>query len=578
MRRLALALVLGISVTLLGYSQDQGKTNLSGTQEEIARSYKALEGTLIKIASKLERTGTKEGIEKSRIILRALQEAREKDIAPNLAQLAETIKDPDVTKLRNAVEKGGNVKQDLETLLAALLSERSSKEHTEYLKNLVKELEKAIRDQKVAISKNQSDAVDKADAKKAQEVAEKQVEKILQQIRDYEAKSAPKDAKQGEQKPSDKKPSDKNSDKKTDPKKGEPKQGDPKKGEPKQGEPKTGEPKSGEPKSGEPKSGEPKEGKPKEGEPKEGQPKDGQPKDGEPKDGEQKDGNKQKQDQQQQNEEQDAGVPRKRIQDAQDSQSKAKNKIDKDERKDALNDQEDAKTKLEQARKKLEQILRQMREEEIERVLADLQKRCEKMKQMQEIVNAGTRQIHTRIYSLGKAEREDEQNSRRLGEDEDKIIHEADNAIAVIEAEGTAVAFIEVFHQVRNDMIQVSRRLGRIDVGSATQMIEDDIITTLNEMIEAFKKQQQEQRDKKQNQQQQQQQQQNQQDLIDKLAELRMIRAMQLRVNNRTQQWAKQYEGEVARDPAIMLELNDLGRRQLRIHNVTENIAKGRNK
>lgn len=545
--------VLGISLfafTLSTSAQD-GKTsppNLSGSQDDIARNYKALEGTLIKIAGKLERTGTKEGVEKSRIILRALQEAREKDIAPNLNQLAETLKDPDVTKLRNAVEKGGVVRQDLEALLAALLSERSSKEHVEYLKNLIKELEKAIRDQKVAISKNQSSAVDKEDAKKAQEVAEKQVQKILQQIKDYEAKTGPKPG---------------------DPKDGKPQDNKPKDGKPNKSDPKDGKPKDGQ---GQPKDGPPKDGKPKDGQAKDGQPKEGQPKDGEPKDGE---GSKSKPGDKK-DDEQDAGVPKKRIQDANESQSKAKDKIEKNERQEAVNDQEDAKTKLEQARKKLEEILRQMREEEIERVLADLQKRCEKMLQMQEIVNAGTKQIHTRIYSLGKPEREDEQNSRRLSEDEDKIVHEADNAIAVIEAEGTAVAFIEVFHQVRNDMMQVSRRLGRVDPGQETQMIEDDVVVTLKEMIEAFKKQQQEQRDKKETQQ-------NNgtpppQELIDKLAELRMIKAMQMRVNTRTVQWSKRYEGEEARDPVIIIELNDLAKRQLRIWNVTDNIAKGRNK
>lgn len=125
-------------------------------------------------------------------------------------------------------------------------------------------------------------------------------------------------------------------------------------------------------------------------------------------------------------------------------------------------------------------------------------------------------------------------------------------------------------------MMQVSRRLGRIDPGQETQLIEDDIVVTLKEMIDAFKKQQQEQRDKKQTQE-------NNgnpppQELIDKLAELRMIKAMQMRVNTRTTQWSKRYEGEEARDPAIVHELNDLAKRQLRIWNVTDNIAKGRNK
>ncbi|MBL8824462.1 MAG: hypothetical protein JNJ77_17880 [Planctomycetia bacterium] len=583
MRRIiALTVFLAGSITLLTWGQDQGKQpplNLSGTQDDIARSYKALEGTLIKIASKLERTGTKEGVEKSRIILRALQEAREKDIAINLTQLADVLKEPDIARLKNAVEKGGAIKGDLEALLTALLSERSSKEHVEYLKQLVKELEKAIRDQKVAISKNQSSAVDKEDAKKAQEVAEKQVQKILQQIKDYEAKTGPKPGEQKDGKPGENKPNSKSDQKDKEQKSKDQQDRNPPEKKDSKPQDKSAPSKDGKPKPGESKDGQSKEGQSKEGEQKEGEQKEGQSKEGQPKEAEGKEGlsGKSKPGEQKE-EEQDAGVPRKRIQDANDSQSKAREKIEKNERKNAINDQEDAKTKLEQARKKLEEILRQMREEEIERVLADLQKRCEKMLQMQEIINAGTKQVQARIISQGKSEREDEQVCRRLSEDEDKVLHEADNAIAVIEAEGTAVAFIEVFHQVRNDIMQVSRRLGRIDAGQETQLIEEDIIATLKEMIEAFKKQQQEQRDKKESEQNNNNNNSNSQELIDKLAELRMIKAMQLRVNIRTTQWGKRYEGEQAQEPAIVQELNDLAKRQLRIWNVTDNIAKGRNK
>jgi len=541
-------------------SQPPQKSNLAGTQEDIARTYKVLEGTLLKIANKLERTGTKEGVEKARVIMKALQEAREKDIAINLSQLADLTKDNDIAKLKNAIEKGSTVKGDLEALLTALLSERSSKEHVEFLKHLIKELEKAIRDQKMAQMKNQSSAVDKDDAKKAQEVAERQVQKILEQIKAYEAKTGGKPG-------DDKKPGEpgKNKDKK-----------DGNKSDAKDAKPNDGKPNEGKPGEGKPGEGKPGEGKPGEGKPGEGKPGEGKP--GESKPAESKPGEGQKKDQPpgEQQEHQDAGIPRQRIEDAKDSQSKAGQKIDKNERQDAVPDQEDAKTKLEQARKRLEEILRQMREEEIERVLADLQKRCEKMLQMQEIVNAGTKQIHTHIYALGKPERDDELGSRRLGEDEDKIVHEADLAIAVIEAEGTAVAFTEVFHQVRNDMVQVSRRLGRVAVDDQTLAIEEDIVTTLKEMIEALKKQQQEQRDKKQSEQ-------NNgnpspQELIDKLAELRMIRSLQLRVNTRTVQWAKRYQGEEAREPSIVQELGDLAKRQRKIWNVTDNIAKGRNK
>src|SRR4051794_14363510 len=100
MRRFAglASLVCLVVCTYLTWAQEPPKAqpqkpNLSGTQEDIARTYKALEGTLLKIANKLERTGTKEGVEKARVILKALQEAREKDIAINLTQLADTLKD-----------------------------------------------------------------------------------------------------------------------------------------------------------------------------------------------------------------------------------------------------------------------------------------------------------------------------------------------------------------------------------------------------------------------------------------------------------------------------------------------------
>jgi hypothetical protein len=57
-----------------------------------------------------------------------------------------------------------------------------------------------------------------------------------------------------------------------------------------------------------------------------------------------------------------------------------------------------------------------------------------------------------------------------------------------------------------------------------------------------------------------------------------MIKAMQMRINVRTEQWGKRYQGEEARDPAIVQELVELSKRQFRIWTVTDNIAKGRNK
>jgi len=92
-------------------------------------------------------------------------------------------------------------------------------------------------------------------------------------------------------------------------------------------------------------------------------------------------------------------------------------------------------------------------------------------------------------------------------------------------------------------------------------------------MIEALKKAQQ---DLKSQGQAQPGQQQNQK-LIDLLAELKMIRAMQMRVNSRTKVYAQRYTGEQADDPDIQKELADLAQRQIKIFDATNNIAKGKN-
>ena len=150
------------------------------------------------------------------------------------------------------------------------------------------------------------------------------------------------------------------------------------------------------------------------------------------------------------------------------------------------------------------------------------------------------------------------------------------------------MAFAEVFEQVSKDMENVTTRLRRQNVDQVTQTIENDIIETLKDMIAALQKAQ---KDNK-----------NQgkpskgggppppQSLIDQLAELKMIYAMQRRVNASTEMYGKQYKGEQAPPPnsaatekekkqyqMIQNELKDLANRQEKIGKVTKDIATGKN-
>jgi hypothetical protein len=281
----------------------------------------------------------------------------------------------------------------------------------------------------------------------------------------------------------------------------------------------------------------------------------------------------------QDNQQDAAANARKRIQEGNYDQQHAESKIDKGDKPGSKKSQDDAVRKFEDAKKKLEDLLRQLREEELERLLANLEARCQKMLSMQINVQDGTIRVATDIDKNAdkKATRDQEHQSLKLSDQEKDIVTEATKAMEMLEAEGSAVAFPEVFQQMREDMKNVQRRLGVADVGKVTQGTEQDIIDTLKEMIEALKKARQELEAKKGQPGSSQQPPNIDQKLLDQIAELKMIRSMQIRVNNRTQLYGREYEGEQAAVPRIRQELRQLSDRQERIFEVTNRIAKGDN-
>ncbi len=273
----------------------------------------------------------------------------------------------------------------------------------------------------------------------------------------------------------------------------------------------------------------------------------------------------------------------KKLHEAGYDQKAAEDKIAKAQTPDALKKQADAIAKMEEAKKKLENLLRQMREEEIERVLAALQARCEKMLMMQQQVLVATIDIEAAVNKLPnkKADRPNVIAAQGQSDKEKEIVQECNKCVAILEGEGTAVAFPEVFQQLRSDMMHVQKRLDLADVHDVTQGIERDIIDSLKEMIEALKKARDD----------------NQQDpgkdkdgkpgksgkpadpkLLELIQELKMVRALQKRVNDRTELYGKRFPGEQAADPQVVRELRSLADRQQRIQDIVSRIAKGDNK
>jgi hypothetical protein len=110
-----------------------------------------------------------------------------------------------------------------------------------------------------------------------------------------------------------------------------------------------------------------------------------------------------------------------------------------------------------------------------------------------------------------------------------------------------------------------------------TQVLEQDIIAGLEEALAMLQEALQDLRDQRA-------QQQSgggapgEQPLVDQLAELRMIRALQLRVNRRTTQYGAMIEGEQAREAELLEMLEELALRQAKIFQATRDLETGNNR
>jgi hypothetical protein len=65
--------------------------------------------------------------------------------------------------------------------------------------------------------------------------------------------------------------------------------------------------------------------------------------------------------------------------------------------------------------------------------------------------------------------------------------------------------------------------------------------------------------------------------LVDKLAELKMIRSLQMRINTRTRRYGEMIKGEQAETPDLLKSLRGLADRQQRVYKATADLQQKRN-
>ena len=267
---------------------------------------------------------------------------------------------------------------------------------------------------------------------------------------------------------------------------------------------------------------------------------------------------------------------KKRLAAAEKRMRAAREKLDQSQRKEARSEQEKAIEELETARAELEEILRQMREEEVERLLVLLEVRVRAMLRAEKAVLAGTDKLAT--PSQTQSDRERQLEASRLAREQGLIGNDALKALALVRDDGSAVAIPEALEQVREDSAQAAARLTRGDVGGTTRGILEDIVLSLEEMLGALEKAQREQQSKAQNPSGGRPAEPGEQPLVDKLAELKMIRSLQKRVNTRTKRYAQLLTdgAEQVEEPELFEALDRLSERQKKIERAAHDIATGR--
>ncbi len=567
------------------------EANLPERQTGVASRYERLEELLLRLAE----MEAAENPERAALLRRAARQSRDQFVLSQLRDATDALKNQ---RFQEAVDKQKGAADGLQGLLQLLMSEDRSKrirDEKQRVANLIKDLKRVERAERSTRARNENDA-DLKEVQAEQEAITKRSEALQAELseKDAEDQSAEEKADDGSDdkqekgdeksaKPGEESDSPKDS---KDPKSGDTKSDDAKSDKGEGMDPQD----SSEQKPGD--SGDPSENKPSDSEspkPSDAKPSDAKPSDAKPSDSKpsgdpsqsppsgesppESSDSPQDQAQSPQSPQQQA---EQQLQKAIEKMKEAEKELEQNKRAAATEKQREAENNLREAIDRLERILRQLREEEMQRELAKLESRLRRMAAMQSKVLDDT--IALAATPKSQRNRQTDLKAGDLAFEEKKITLEADRAMLLLREEGSSVAFPEVVSQIRLDTTHVAERLGETKIDAVTQGIQQDILAALEEMIAATQKAQRDLEKKKQQQQGQPQQGGKQeQPLVEALAELKLIRTMETRIKTTTSRYSGLLESKESTADETLPLLQDLSERQNRLYQITRDLVLKRN-
>ena len=271
--------------------------------------------------------------------------------------------------------------------------------------------------------------------------------------------------------------------------------------------------------------------------------------------------------------------PQESVQNAQQQMDQASQQLSQSQPGKASQNQQQAKEELEKAREEVERQLNEKRDQAQQEQIAQLEEAFKKMLQRQQQVSAGTRELAVKRGGDDKSlKRRDRITLRELAKEERGLEEDAKSAEDLLLDDGTSVVFRDIVGYLQLEIANVSELMEKRQTGELVQSAHLEIETTLQELIAALEnsgageQQQQEPGQQQPGQQQPGQQQQQRENLFPPIAELKLLKFTQERVNRRATA-LEQVQANPELEEVLNRQLNSVASMQNKLTNMTRQLA-----
>ena len=255
------------------------------------------------------------------------------------------------------------------------------------------------------------------------------------------------------------------------------------------------------------------------------------------------------------------------------SMAGASKQLGKGKAGEANEDQKKAIEDLQKAREELADAIEQEQEIAQAEQLAKIDQLLQKILDRQVKISASTKAVHGHRAAKKPHYRRPEQlKLTEMSNGEGRLAADIKRIRDMLLKEGNTVVFPEVLREVRGDLQDVQKLLSSQDAGPFAQGLQQEIERSLQEMIDAIRKELAERRRKQQGGGGQCQGGGGKQPLVPPIAELKMLRTLQLGINRRTRLLNKQQEAKQVAGEKAAAEHKKLGERQESVRKMAESL------